>query len=118
MSKDHTLGLRRWQVSDWRGVVHIRSAAREPFPPPALGPIKVWYRDIALDARGVGNSVGGYLFVELDGPAISGFTTQPQDYRRQQQLTRESPLDQRCSRLDLFFDTANMNGWYSYGWYS
>ena len=101
MSKDHTLGLRRWQVSDWRGVVHIRSAAREPFPPPALGPIKVWYRDIALDARGVGNSVGGYLFVELDGPAISGFTTQPQDHGRQQ-LTRESPLDQSCSRLDLF----------------
>jgi hypothetical protein len=45
--------------------------ARETFPPPAPGQINVWYRDIALDARGVGNGLRSRLLIGFDGAAIA-----------------------------------------------
>ena len=72
--------------------------AHDTFPPPAPRQIKVWYRDIALDARGVGNSLGNCLFIELDGPAISSFTMQLKRLSAAA-VARESQLDQSCGRL-------------------
>jgi hypothetical protein len=44
--------------------------ARETSPPPAPGQTQVCYRDIALDARAVGSSLGSCLLIEFDGAAI------------------------------------------------
>jgi hypothetical protein len=77
MSKDHTLGLKRWRVAEpcWRRVLHRRSTRgptdRETSPPRAPSQAKVRYRDIALDARVVGSGLGSCVLIEIDGAPIA-----------------------------------------------
>src|SRR6516162_3187737 len=77
MKQERTAGLGTWRITEFcrRRVLCRRSTggptARETSPPPAPCEIKVYYRDIALDARVVGNSLGSCLLIEFDGAAIA-----------------------------------------------